>query len=514
MTMTRKLLWLVGILILLFRVPAALACSVANIYVSPTGSDSNDGSIGSPFLTIAHAISVAVPGTVINLNNGAWVENAIFSGVSGTTGAGCNITLRSTSGQIGHLKTVYLNNANYITIGPNLDISNQTGTQYPYGYGVHLDGTSNHDTVTGNYIHELCHDGIFEEAVGGYNLISGNTIYKAEMSGITVNGNVGGAAGTGTTVIDNDVSQTQMRPDLLGGIYVGCGSSGTDADFIRVFGGGHVIGTPGHGNYLHDIPHNTTANPLGASEPHTDCVQTFSATLTNTVIDSNTCREPDTAAWTAWNTEVSDLDGSLVSSVTYRNNVFANLRQGINLESNWSSIHVYSNTFDHIAQEAIIFHQAVDGATDVENNIFYDVGAGTDGTIACSTSTLPTYTTNDAYMRSGGVGSYCGSCTCPTSLSVVPGFTNSGDGTGLGANYHLATGSGLAILGTTIGSFSVDKDNVTRPGRRRRPRRPRHLHRRRRRRRLHRAAMRRSNRRRASPVRSFGRPSTNASTGR
>lgn len=443
----------------------ALSCVTTNVYVDPAGSDSTgDGSVGNPWKTVVHALSLASAGTVINLNNGTYAENATFSSLSGTTG--CNIQLRSTSGQVGHIKTVYINNSNFLTIGPDLDISNQTSTAYPNGYGVHIDGTSHDVTVTTNTIHDLCHDGIFEQPTVGVNItIDHNTITKAQMSGINVNGNIGGAAGTGTTVTDNDISDTQQRPALTGGVFAACPAyaGGDDADWIRVFGGGHVIGTPGHGNNLHDIAHGTTANPTGAGEAHTDCFQSFSSTLTDTVIDSNTCRGSDTAAWTAWNIGVGDIQGTSVARLTYRNNVFANLLQGINFETNVSSLHVYNNTFDHISQEAIIYHQHIDPQSDVTNNVFFDVGAGSDGPIACADSHPPDYLTNDAVMRSGSVGTFCNACACPMSLSIAPDFVDNGDGTGSGANYHLGAASAIKAAGTSIGSFSKDKDNLDRP---------------------------------------------------
>ena len=109
----------------------------------------------------------------------------------------------------------------------------------------------------------------------------------------------------------------------------------------------------------------------------------------------------------------------------------------------------------------------------IENNELFDVGAGGDGPISCYNQTVPAWTTNNTTMRSGGVGNYCGACTCPTSSSIAPGFVSSGDDTGAGANYHLcfANGSpggcsaisGIANSGTTISSFSIDKDGTPRP---------------------------------------------------
>jgi len=61
------------------------------------------------------------------------------------------------------------------------------------------------------------------------------------------------------------------------------------------------------------------------------------------------------------------------------------LRQGINFEQSWNSVRVLSNTFDHITQEAVIYHKHIDSNSDVGNNIFFDVGGNVgDGAISCS----------------------------------------------------------------------------------------------------------------------------------
>jgi hypothetical protein len=471
----RRIISLLIFAVLTWSSLARATCAPPAEYVDASaGNDANLGTSGSPFKTINHALLSAVPGSVIFVNNGTYHENVTIT--HGGSSFGCPLILQSTNPLGAAVDTFYVNSTSYVTI-EGFSVSNQTAAATPYGFGVYIDGGSFAIDVIDNYIHELCHDGIFQESsVGGFNLFSGNKVYKAQMSGININGNVGGAAGTGTIAIDNEIWQTQQRPGVLGGIYTACGGYHTfdDADWFRAFGGGHVIGQPGHSNYLHDIPHGTAANPLSATEPHTDCLQTFNSTLTNTVVDSNVCRGSDTAAHTLWNEGVGDIQGTTVSNLTYRNNVFSNLEQGVNLESGWSNVNFFNNTWDHITQEAVIYHTHISSGSSVANNMFFDVGDNSDGVIACSDATTPAYLTNASAQRSGSQGTYCGSCACPSNLSIAPGFVAAGDATGSGANYHLcfASGnpvagcaglSGLANTGTTSGTFSVDHDNVARP---------------------------------------------------
>ena len=63
-------------------IPAAAA---STWYVTTGGSDGNSGSSGSPFLTIAHAISVAGSGDVINVGPGSYAESFSISSKTNLT---------------------------------------------------------------------------------------------------------------------------------------------------------------------------------------------------------------------------------------------------------------------------------------------------------------------------------------------------------------------------------------------------------------------------------------------
>jgi hypothetical protein len=56
------------------------------LYVATTGSDSNSGTLAAPFLTIAHASSVAVPGDVISVENGTYT-GGMYTNANGTLAA-------------------------------------------------------------------------------------------------------------------------------------------------------------------------------------------------------------------------------------------------------------------------------------------------------------------------------------------------------------------------------------------------------------------------------------------
>ena len=66
------------------------------------------------------------------------------------------------------------------------DISTQSNTND--GYGIYIFGAAAHDTVQNNYIHELCHEGIYMEPTVSYISVINNRIWRAEMAGAQVDG--------------------------------------------------------------------------------------------------------------------------------------------------------------------------------------------------------------------------------------------------------------------------------------------------------------------------------------
>jgi hypothetical protein len=63
-------------LLLVSFVPSVFA---ATYYVAKNGSDSNNGSSGSPFATISKAASVAAPGDTVNIAAGTYSGNVSLS---------------------------------------------------------------------------------------------------------------------------------------------------------------------------------------------------------------------------------------------------------------------------------------------------------------------------------------------------------------------------------------------------------------------------------------------------
>ena len=409
--------------------------SGATYYVSPNGSDSAAGTSNAPWRTIQNAADMLQPGQTAIVSAGNYGER-VSIGRSGTNAA--PITLQAASGADVKLLGFDLSGSNWVLNG--FDISTQTNGST--GWGIYVTGSASSDTIENNYIHELCHEGIFMDPTVSYISVLNNRIWQAEMAGAQVDG-------TNDLVQGNEVWGTQQYPNLAGGIYSVCTTSGgADADAFRFFGQYNVF----RSNYAHDIYTVSPANP----NPHTDCFQTWGSVamkVDNILIERNLCRWPVASiAVDAETAMIEGVDGP-VGTVTIQNNELSDMRQGIVVGANVAALKIYNNTWDHVLEEAVIFNDSRSPADEIINNIFYDVGAGGDS-YAEVPSGSPVFQGNDFRMPGGaGLGSYP---TVEPYISVDPMFANYGDATAAGADFHLQPGSPLKGAGTTLPEVTND----------------------------------------------------------
>jgi hypothetical protein len=355
---------------------------------------------------------------------------------SGTNAA--PITLQAANGVAVKLLGFDLSGSNWVLNG--FDISTQTNGSA--GWGIYVTGSASSDTIENNYIHELCHEGIFMDPTVSYISVLNNRIWQAEMAGAQVDG-------TNDLVQGNEVWGTQQYPSLAGGIYSVCATSGgADADAFRFFGQYNVF----RSNNLHDIYTVLPTNP----NPHTDCFQTWGSVamkVDNILIERNLCRWP--VASTAVDAETAMIEGvdGQVGTVTIQNNELSDMRQGIVVGANVAALKIYNNTWDHVMEEALIFNDSRSSADEIINNIFYDVGAGGDS-YAEIPSGSPVFQDNNFRMPGGAsLGSYP---TVEPYISVDPMFVNYGDATAAGADFHLQPGSPLKAAGITLPEVTND----------------------------------------------------------
>jgi hypothetical protein len=229
-------------------------------YVSKSGSNSNPGTLASPFLTIGYALTKAAAGDTIFVETGTYNERLIppTTGKSGypitiQNYNGESVTVDGTGISAGGSGLVYINNVSYITLS-GLTIQN-AGSSTVDEAGVFIYGTCNYITLENLTITKTGMSGIW----AGSNwslvspmtctnlLISGctllNTNEYADQEGISLNC-VSGFTVENTTVTWNPVNANgrvgiDMKVGTSTGSIVGCIVTGAGLGGIYVGGVGN-----------------------------------------------------------------------------------------------------------------------------------------------------------------------------------------------------------------------------------------------------------------------------------
>jgi hypothetical protein len=196
--------------------------------VSPSGSDSNDGSASAPWATIQHAADSVGPGATVFVADGVYgsschgASTAIVNiGVSGTSAA--PITFVSQNKWGAQLSgpvdcEMGFNVTGSFVIIKNFDIA---GFGQPSSTGIFLNSGNNH-TVFGNRIHSIANIpsntgngqvGIFVETKN--DLIDSNLIFGIGRTGGQFLNNdhgiyIDGALGAASTTVQNNILGTAM----------------------------------------------------------------------------------------------------------------------------------------------------------------------------------------------------------------------------------------------------------------------------------------------------------------
>lgn len=330
-----------GKILLLFALILAslsVAHATETFYVSNSGNDGNSGTASQPFLTIQRCAEWVQAGDTCLVRAGVYDER-VTPPVGGAPGNPITFKAEGSVRTRGFsLRTGYIRVEGFeITNTPNI---------WPGYYGIFLQGDGYQ--IVDNQIHDTIGDGIFFYKTSPYanrSLITGNVIYRADGTGITI-------FGQDNIVERNDISHT-------------LNTSGGDADGIRFFGERHVI----RHNYIHDI---TEDEAPGA---HTDCFQTFDndhPPTTNTLIEGNQCRNLDHQM-----VILSAETKRQSSNIRIRNNLFETPADRL---INWQLIYVRQvrnvevihNTFVRARYRGLYIGSDATG-TIVKNNIFYEV---------------------------------------------------------------------------------------------------------------------------------------------
>ena len=149
----------------------------SNYYVSPSGSDSSDGSQAAPWKTIQHAAGVVLPGDTVHVLPGTYGESPDLktNALSGSRILFVSDTkwAAKVTGD-GASNWGFRIDGDYTTV-EGFDITNVN----PSGHeGVETEG--NYDSVVGNNIHNICPNG-GHDGLGGAGIINGGDITKGNL---------------------------------------------------------------------------------------------------------------------------------------------------------------------------------------------------------------------------------------------------------------------------------------------------------------------------------------------
>jgi hypothetical protein len=295
-------------------------------YVSPTGSDSNAGTIAAPWLTIQHAASTVAAGSTVYVAAGTYVESInvtvsgtasapiTFIGEAGAIVSGSGLTPSTSQTQglwnIGSATPAGVD-VSYVTIQGFTIENYTTSNANACPAGIWISGASNGIQILNNTITNITTTsekdgnafgisayGTETSAINGL-VISGNTVYGLKTGNsetVNVDGNVTNFTISNNIIHDND----NIGIDAIGG--EGVGPSGVD--FARY---GEISGNTVYN--ISAIDNAGEGNSLDADGIYCD-------TCAYVVIERNLVHNCDL------NIEVaSEHSGKLSQYVTVRNNV-------------------------------------------------------------------------------------------------------------------------------------------------------------------------------------------------
>ena len=243
---------------------AAASAIPGDYYVSGTGNDANAGTTaGSPFKTMAKALSVVKTGQTISMLAGTYAPFVVSTpGVTVTAATSAHVK------GVAHVRDVVLVAASNVTI-KGLDVTGCIPDPNPYGgldngasTGVRIGPNTTGVTLTGLTVHDshgTNSDGLPFGCYGIYlqnttkDLVTGNNVYHNGY-GISVSAGGQGIVISNNDVHDNDVIIKNTKAnsvDDFGGVGIGFGSSnGVTASGNSVYnndGPSHDWGTDGGG---------------------------------------------------------------------------------------------------------------------------------------------------------------------------------------------------------------------------------------------------------------------------
>jgi len=148
---------------------APINTASADVYVAPTGNDSNDGSAATPWRTISHAAATVSSGDTVHVLPGVYSES-VFLDISGTTSQRIRFVSdtpwgASITGDGSGNPALQIRKADYVDI-VGFEITNVNGY-------IGIESLASYSHITGNLVHDVsggCKLGQFSLGGAGINL--------------------------------------------------------------------------------------------------------------------------------------------------------------------------------------------------------------------------------------------------------------------------------------------------------------------------------------------------------
>jgi len=205
-----------------------------NYYVSPSGNNINNGSVGFPWKTIQFGVNNLQPGDILNVGPGTYNEEVSFP-TSGSSANGYITLLGSPGAKIDGTgqgeEGISISSKNYIKV-IGMEVQYFTGTNTPIG--ISITGSSSNLEILNNEVHHIENPNNNAHGIAFYGtsstpinniLIDGNIIRNCKLGqseALVLNGNVTNFIVSNNIVHDND----NIGIDFIG--YEGTGPIGSD----------------------------------------------------------------------------------------------------------------------------------------------------------------------------------------------------------------------------------------------------------------------------------------------
>ena len=325
-----------------------------NYYVSPTGSDSNPGTLMAPWKTLQHAVSLATAGATIYARAGVYSEQVVFP-VSGNASAGY-ITLQNYTGEtavidgtgIGTSATnaglVNLADVSYIQVR-GFEIRNLTSNTASFvPAGIRVTGNGSYIQLRNNYVHDISTT-VNDSSGNAFGIMVYGTKAPESINNLIIDGNEVAYLKTGSSEsvsLNGNVEIFQVTNNKIhdnnniGIDFIGFEGTSPNTSYDQARNG--LVS----GNLVYNI--TSYGNPAYGNNYSADGLYVDGAT--NIIIERNTVHNVDIGVELA-----SEHSGRVGSLITLRNNLlYSNTLIGISLGGSASTnggvdnCGIYNNT--------------------------------------------------------------------------------------------------------------------------------------------------------------------------